>query len=425
MSAIQACARVELGDQMWDFHLSINNEEDLVLEQIFELQPVAKNYHWGKKGTDSLVARLLPSMEQNKPYAELWYGAHPISPNLVVTEKGCATLTDLLKSSGIQILGREVFEQYAGALPFLFKVLSIAEPLSIQAHPDLTLAAKLNHKDPDNYPDCNHKPEIAIAISELELLHGFRAPGDVIEDLRSYKSMTNFLIAFDSEARESSLLKSLVQSVLTIDNTQIRILTEALVAEIQNKKMGQRNEREKLLLSLNALYGPEDPGVFFSILLRHFKLAPFQAIYTAPNVPHAYLKGDILECMATSDNVVRVGLTPKFKDATTLLGMLDYSIATDSALQTIRPSSDGWTQYRCPAREFLVEMFKGSGEFDLEESRRGPELYFCLEGELSFFAENQHKRIFSGGSVLVSSSLGTCRLKVNSGRIFRVSVPHN
>lgn len=33
---------------------------------------------------------------------------------------------------------------------------------------------------------------------------------------------------------------------------------------------------------------------------------------------------DCLECMAASDNVVRAGLTPKFKDIDTLCSMLDY-----------------------------------------------------------------------------------------------------
>ena len=38
-----------------------------------------------------------------------------------------------------------------------------------------------------------------------------------------------------------------------------------------------------------------------------------QAIYLAANEPHAYVSGQIIECMATSDNVVRAGLTPKLR----------------------------------------------------------------------------------------------------------------
>lgn len=45
----------------------------------------------------------------------------------------------------------------------------------------------------------------------------------------------------------------------------------------------------------------------------------------AADEPHAYLYGECVECMATSDNVVRAGLTPKYKDVPTLVNMLTYN----------------------------------------------------------------------------------------------------
>jgi mannose-6-phosphate isomerase len=396
---------------------------DLVIEQIFELQPVAKNYHWGKKGRESLVARLLSDIEPERPYAELWYGAHPSSPNMVVIKNVAKPLSEVLKSSGKQVLGEQVFDRYAGTLPFLFKVLSIAEPLSIQAHPDLKLAVKLHQKDPTNYPDCNHKPEIAIAITELELLHGFRNPSEVIKELSGYKSMTSFLNGLDLQAGTTALLSSLVHAILNAEASELRVLTEVLLTELHDKNCAQLSERERLLLNLHELYGSEDPGVLFSILLRHLKLSPFQAIYTAPNVPHAYLKGDILECMATSDNVVRAGLTPKFKDAPTLLEMLDFSVSSETHLQVRSSSSLGWVQYPCPAPEFLVEMFEGTGDFIVESGTNGPQLYFCLDGQVTFEAKGAKRSINAGGAVLLPDALLACRISVVSGKIFRVSVP--
>ncbi len=38
-----------------------------------------------------------------------------------------------------------------------------------------------------------------------------------------------------------------------------------------------------------------------------------------PDEPHAYIFGDCIECMANSDNVVRLGLTPKLKDIDTII----------------------------------------------------------------------------------------------------------
>ena len=50
------------------------------------------------------------------------------------------------------------------------------------------------------------------------------------------------------------------------------------------------------------------------------------AVVLAPDEPHAYIYGDLVECMANSDNVVRGGLTPKFKDTETLVNMMPYEM---------------------------------------------------------------------------------------------------
>lgn len=82
---------------------------------------------------------------------------------------------------------------------------------------------------------------------------------------------------------------------------------------------------------------------------------------------HAYLAGDIMECMAASDNVVRAGFTPKFKDVPTLSSMLTYSYApieeqkletTDYAYCKMNAaafkSNSSCTLYDPPIEEFAV-----------------------------------------------------------------------
>ena len=53
-------------------------------------------------------------------------------------------------------------------------MLSVGKALSIQAHPDIELARKLHAERPDVYKDPNHKPEMAIALTNFEGLCGFR-----------------------------------------------------------------------------------------------------------------------------------------------------------------------------------------------------------------------------------------------------------
>jgi mannose-6-phosphate isomerase len=99
---------------------------------------------------------------------------------------------------------------------------------------------------------------------------------------------------------------------------------------LNNNNKNEKEEKEnvvfklkQLLLKLNSQY-PNDKGVFAPLLLNYFNLNRGESFYISANVPHAYISGDCVECMALSDNVVRAGLTPKFKDIDTLCKMLVY-----------------------------------------------------------------------------------------------------
>jgi mannose-6-phosphate isomerase len=75
---------------------------------------------------------------------------------------------------------------------------------------------------------------------------------------------------------------------------------------------------------LKDQYGTKDIGLLFAFFFNLFRLKRGEAVVITPNEPHAYLSGDLVECMANSDNVVRGGLTPKLKDKETLYSMLPY-----------------------------------------------------------------------------------------------------
>ncbi len=70
---------------------------------------------------------------------------------------------------------------------------------------------------------------------------------------------------------------------------------------------------------------PQDVGVLSVFFLNLVTLAPGQAMYLPANEPHAYVSGELVEAMATSDNVVRAGLTPKLRDTEVLCSSLTYS----------------------------------------------------------------------------------------------------
>ena len=104
-------------------------------------------------------------------------------------KKGAAVITHPQSLSGTLLsdwlkenqwsLGGAVSAKFNGELPFLFKILSVNQALSIQAHPDKTRAAQLHSRAPDKYPDSNHKPEMVVSLGEFEGMCGFRPFSDV------------------------------------------------------------------------------------------------------------------------------------------------------------------------------------------------------------------------------------------------------
>lgn len=141
---------------------------------MFALDCAVQKYAWGKIGSQSIIAQIL-SLTKQEPMAELWMGTHPNGPSSVCINSSSKTLlSEFIKNEKhANWLGAGVSKAFAeevskGQLPFLFKVLSVNQALSIQAHPDKALAKQLFANDPTNYKDDNHKPEICIALTEYE-----------------------------------------------------------------------------------------------------------------------------------------------------------------------------------------------------------------------------------------------------------------
>jgi len=76
-------------------------------------------------------------------------------------------LNDFLAKDPEMVGVVENYLKYSKQQPFLFKILSVAQPLSLQAHPDKKLATILHKQDPKNYSGSNHKPELASRIVEF------------------------------------------------------------------------------------------------------------------------------------------------------------------------------------------------------------------------------------------------------------------
>ena len=100
---------------------------------LMKLDNPIRQYAWGSK---TALARLQGRLAATEPEAELWIGAHPQAPSAVTVGGRRATLDRLVAERPAEMLGPAA-KRFGAALPFLLKVLAVAEPLSIQAHPSL------------------------------------------------------------------------------------------------------------------------------------------------------------------------------------------------------------------------------------------------------------------------------------------------
>lgn len=98
-----------------------------------ELLGNVKNYEWGKVGTQSKVAQLSKLnggsafvIDEHQRYSELWMGDHVSGPSSMKVTG--ALLSDTLQATP-QLLR---IDGQLKRLPYLFKVLSINNALSIQ-----------------------------------------------------------------------------------------------------------------------------------------------------------------------------------------------------------------------------------------------------------------------------------------------------
>jgi mannose-6-phosphate isomerase len=365
---------------------------------VVPVMPAVKNYDWGMPGSRSAVAALYSRscgapVDANTPYAELWIGTHDSTPCAVlVPDEANATLRSFIQDQVIMVDPDKVVQYsnlHASGLPFLLKVLSVAKPLSIQAHPDLRLAGELHARAPKLYQDSNHKPELTVAITPFEALCGFRAKEDIMADIARVPEFADaadratsddFVRAVKTGAATPDALRYLFASLMSCDPSDVAAAIGSLAERLDRMDPDAVTDRDRLLLRLHAHF-PGDIGCFGAYLFAHVHLAPGQSVFINANEPHAYLSGQCVEIMATSDNVVRAGLTPKDKDVDTLVSMLSYGDAPIEVSDGI-PVDEYATMYAPPVEEFMLVRYKlpAGVTYELQETT-APTVIIVLGGD--------------------------------------------
>ncbi|KAJ8657385.1 mannose-6-phosphate isomerase, class I [Lichtheimia ornata] len=398
---------------------------------VYRLEAKTQSYDWGKLGDVSKVAHYAKQsgvdVDPAKPYAELWMGTHPNAPSVVMDDTR-TPLKDLIQAHS-ELSTETIYNQYNGDLPFLFKILSIRKALSIQAHPDKALGARLHSEFPNIYKDPNHKPEMAIALTPFEALCGFRPLNEIAEHLDTYPELAALVgdekvqqfkntIKQENQDQNKAVLKDVFAAIMNSSADKVKEQLAHLTERLRGKN--EKTVVDELVLRLDQQYPGGDIGVFSMLVMNYVTMEPGQAMFLGANEPHAYLSGDCVECMAASDNVVRAGLTPKFKDVAVLVDMLTYRYGSAES-QKMKGESFGLHSllYDPPIDEFSVVLTRlAEGQAETHEPISGPSILIVTRGAGKLEADNSQFDLKDGYVYFVGANVSISATAEDTGLEF-------
>ncbi len=303
-----------------------------------------KNYAWGiPRGLDQWIGATVSARVQ--PQAELWFGVHP---------NGASTVAD----SGValdRILGR-------ADVPILVKILAAAKPLSVQVHPNSALAQEgfntLNNtvQFAGAFADPYEKIELLYALTPFTAFCGWRPVEQVRQVFDALGIDGPAEVSSESGVSRQDLFVYCVNHEVAPD-TLGRIPSAIRAAGLSQLEI---SSYERVVSDY-----PGDQGALLAVFLQPISLAPGESVYIPSGVPHSYIAGTGIEVMTSSDNVLRLGLTPKPVYPELALRALDFdasrSRSTDApfSVEVINANSDVASHLELPSGQFRVVLCLG------------------------------------------------------------------
>jgi mannose-6-phosphate isomerase len=365
-----------------------------MVEKVIQLRCDCNQYPWGKQGSKSLAATLCAKtpgtsfkVDENTPYAEMWMGTYPELPSYVL-ETG-EDLQDVIDKNPDELLGTKVAEKFNHTkLPYLPKVLSIAKALPLQLHPNKELASKLHAQNPSQFTDPNHKPEIALALGDFEAFCGFKPLGEIAL-LMKLAPLQGFMPEVTKPVFDDQQLRHIVKAMLLASEDTVRKTNDALM-KIPKEEFGASNYIPDMIPRLAEQYDKSDNGTLVALVtMNYLKLKAGESIYIPADGIHAYLSGDIIECMARSNNVLNTGFCPRADRDNVDMFCSVLTFSPHDPKEAILPpqsfdrSKNGKTQiYAPPLSEFnMLATTMDAGDSETIGSLGGPSVMIVTEGE--------------------------------------------
>ena len=330
-------------------------------------------------------------------------GAHPAAPSEATVDGAVSPLNELVAAHPDRFLRNDRASDW---FPFLFKILAIDAPLSIQVHPTPQQAVA-GFEDEQargipvdaphrNYKDRYSKPENVIALTPMKVLTGVRPQGELQELAEAFgtdwlssrvqlspKQLLTEIIRLPQDAADRAIagLVNAAQKLMTQDGVS------ATVSDAAD------------LVNLVAQKYPGDKGLLVAFVMNLMNLAPGDSAFTPDGQVHAYVSGTAIELMNPSDNVLRAGLTPKHIDTEELIKVLgEHQDAP--VLQRPAANSSGVEQYAMWDERMSVQHIRVLADKPVEYTFEGTSAALVVEGSVTISVGEQNITLRGTESVL-------------------------
>ena len=376
---------------------------------IYQLKGCIQDYAWGGK---NYIANLLNITSNQAHYAEYWLGAHPSAPSKVIGTQEEISLGDFLHQNPTT-LGAQSRQLFGDNLPYLLKILDVANPLSIQLHPTKEQAeigfaqenaAGIPLNDPKRtYKDDNHKPEMMIALSDFWLLHGFKTKAKILDTLRQRPSLAELATKLASQNLADFYADIMLATQDQLAQWLLPIIDDQHKAYEKNQ-LAMQNPDYWVLYTLHAMQISRDKldaGLMSFYLFNIVNLQVGEGIFQAAGVPHAYLRGQNIELMACSDNVIRGGLTPKHVDIEQLLKIIDCSEIIPQIIAPA-PKNNVYT-YPTPIADFALSNMPYAKNTEISDRTLNATILLVMAGEITLEAAQQKFTLKQGQAAFIEA----------------------
>ena len=376
---------------------------------IYPLNGRLQHYVWGG---ERYIPHLLHIDKTESHYAEYWLGAHPSAPSQILYAQEEISLGDFLHQNPTA-LGMQSRQLFGDNLPYLLKILDVANPLSIQLHPTKEQAkigfaqenaAGIPLNDPKRtYKDDNHKPEMMIALSDFWLLHGFKTKAQILDTLRQRPSLAELTTKLTSQNLADFYADIMLATQDQLAQWLLPIIDSQQKAYEQNQ-LAMQDPDYWVLYTLHAMKISRDKldaGLMSFYLFNIVNLQGGEGIFQAAGVPHAYLRGQNIELMACSDNVIRGGLTPKHVDIEQLLKIIDCSEIVPQIIAPA-PKNQVYT-YPTPIADFALSNMPYVKNTEISDRTLNGTILFVMAGEISLEAAQQKLTLKQGQATFIEA----------------------